>query len=210
MKNAYEAALMRRDLDPILRKWRRLAKTTPNRVWIRDIREALGLTCAELAAKMGISTTSLSCLQFSEEEDKIELRNLRRAARALGCSLVYALVPHYSLEKTVAARRSLAVMKANEALTRIDNEKKRATTKAAGKAMAKTENAAKERQGSADALDKALGALSKEEKDAMVKMAQDILAESAGKKEERKPSAPVKTYSSWEPFPKERPRYDKE
>jgi predicted DNA-binding mobile mystery protein A len=86
----------------------------PARGWIREIREALGMTTRQLAARMGRSQAAVSQLERSEVTGGARLESLRRAAEALGCDLVYVLVPRTSLDDTmqtrarVLARRGLA------------------------------------------------------------------------------------------------------
>lgn len=43
-------------------------------------------------------------LERSERDGKVKLETLRRAAAAMDCTLVYALVPNTSLEDTVRQR----------------------------------------------------------------------------------------------------------
>jgi len=65
----------------------------PQRGWIRAIREATGVTVRELAKRLRKAPSLVSHLEKSETEYRISLGNLREAADALGCQLVYALVP---------------------------------------------------------------------------------------------------------------------
>src|ERR671914_403124 len=76
----------------------------PVRGWIKAIREALGMTTAQLARRMGIRQPSVVALEQSEVKGTIELATLRRAAEALDCTLVYALIPNKPLEATVRER----------------------------------------------------------------------------------------------------------
>ena len=76
----------------------------PNRGWIRAIREALGMSTAQLAKRLGVRQPSIVDLERSEERGSIELATLRRVAEALDCTLVYALVPNQPLETTIRAR----------------------------------------------------------------------------------------------------------
>lgn len=69
--------------------------------WIRAIREALGMSAADLAARLGIATASVNDIERSEKAGRIRLDTLERAAAALGCDLVYALVPRVSLDEMV-------------------------------------------------------------------------------------------------------------
>ena len=76
----------------------------PNRGWIRAIREALGMSTAQLAKRLGVRQPSIVDLERSEEKGSIELATLRRVAEALDCTLVYALIPNQPLETTIRAR----------------------------------------------------------------------------------------------------------
>lgn len=72
--------------------------------WIRAIRDALGMTTYQLAARLDVSQPSISGIEASEGMETIRLDTLRRVADALGCDLVYALVPRKPLETMVQER----------------------------------------------------------------------------------------------------------
>ena len=78
--------------------------TLPHRGWIRAIREAVGMSTTELAARMGVSQQSVTEIERSEVREAIKLDTLRRAADALGCDLVYVLLPRTSLDDAVYAQ----------------------------------------------------------------------------------------------------------
>ena len=85
-------------------------KPIPSKGWVRAIREALGMTAVQFARRMGVRPPSVVNMEQSESHGTIQLKTLRKAAEALDCVLVYALVPRTSLEDTVQARaRELAV-----------------------------------------------------------------------------------------------------
>lgn len=105
MKIARIAAESRARLDERLAQFGQAEQhRAPTRGWIRAIREALGMTTAQLARRLGIRQPSIIDLERSEEKGSIELATLRRVAEALDCSLVYALVPNQPLETTIRAR----------------------------------------------------------------------------------------------------------
>jgi predicted DNA-binding mobile mystery protein A len=82
----------------------------PPKGWIRAVRDALGMTGVQLARRLGVSPQSVDALETSEAAASIKLDTLRRAAEALDCTLVYALVPNSSLEGVVAERaRAIAL-----------------------------------------------------------------------------------------------------
>lgn len=78
----------------------------PPRGWVKAIREALGMTTAQLAKRLGIAQPSAVGLEKAEAAKAITLETLERAARALDCTLVYALVPRQPLEAIVQQRAS--------------------------------------------------------------------------------------------------------
>lgn len=71
------------------------------------IRDALGMTTAQFARRLKIAQPSAVELEQSEAANRITLRTLERAAEALGCRLVYALIPAQPLEETVRNRAKL-------------------------------------------------------------------------------------------------------
>ncbi|MDK1039657.1 MAG: mobile mystery protein A [Actinomycetota bacterium] len=92
----------RRRLDERFRRLRPLAdEPRPHRGWIRAIRDALGMSSTELAARIGVSQQRVSQMEHSELQETITLETLRRAANALDCDLVYVLEPRTSLEEAV-------------------------------------------------------------------------------------------------------------
>ena len=67
---------------------------TPQSGWIRAIREALGMTGTQLARRLGRKASqSVADIQESETLGTIKQNTLREAAEAMGCRLVYAIVP---------------------------------------------------------------------------------------------------------------------
>ena len=77
---------------------------TPPKGWLRAIRDALGMRGVQFARRLGIRPQSVETLEKSEASGSIQLKTLRRAAEALECTLVYALVPNKSLEEAVRER----------------------------------------------------------------------------------------------------------
>ena len=67
--------------------------TAPRGGWVRAIRDALGMTQAQLAARMGLSRPAVQGLERAEAERRITLESLDRLARAMHCRVVYSLVP---------------------------------------------------------------------------------------------------------------------
>lgn len=92
--------------------------TVPPKGWIRAIRDAIGMTGPQLARRLGITAQGLVSVERSEAQGRIQLNTLRRAAEAMDCVLVYALVSKTSLTEMVELRaRELAL----EALQRVSH-----------------------------------------------------------------------------------------
>jgi len=92
-------------LDGHFDEWQHLRQLArPPRGWVRAVREALGMSAAALAARLGTTAGAVTRLEQSEAADRIRLDTLRRAADALGCDLVYLLVPRRPLNAIVRDR----------------------------------------------------------------------------------------------------------
>jgi predicted DNA-binding mobile mystery protein A len=98
--------MMRRHLDQRLSQAQPFkALQPPKEGWIRAIRQALGMTATDLAKKLNLSSPNrIYALEQGEVSGGTTLKSLRRAAEALNCTLVYALVPNDSLDRTVQAQ----------------------------------------------------------------------------------------------------------
>ena len=108
MPNLPQAALSRLRLDERLRPFSdpALSRRAPKTGWIGAIRKALGMTREQLGRRLGVTAASVADVERSEKLDRIQLDTLRRAAAALDCELVYALVPRQPLSEIVEARRN--------------------------------------------------------------------------------------------------------
>lgn len=82
----------------------------PPRGWLKAIREALGMTTTQLAQRLGVAQSRVVAIEQGETKGTITLNSLEKAAQALNCRLVYALVPRHSLEETIE-NRALQVAK---------------------------------------------------------------------------------------------------
>ena len=78
----------------------------PQKGWLRAIREATGITVRQMATRLGKTPSLVVKLEKSEAEYRITLASLRDAADALGCQLVYALVPKSGNIQELAEQRA--------------------------------------------------------------------------------------------------------
>src|SRR6202050_2269968 len=91
-----------RHLDKRFAALRPLTRSArPPKGRLRAIRDALGMTMAQFAQRLGVSQPRIVELEQSEASGGVTLNTLQRAAEALGCRLVYALVPERPLAETV-------------------------------------------------------------------------------------------------------------
>ncbi len=73
--------------------------TRPPSGWIKQVRTTLGISGQQMAKRMGVSPSRISQIESAEVEDRVSIKSLRQAAKALGCELVYAIVPRKIKEK---------------------------------------------------------------------------------------------------------------
>ncbi|MES9990650.1 MAG: mobile mystery protein A [Candidatus Thiodiazotropha sp.] len=85
--------------------------TRPPYGWIKAIREALGMTTAQLGKRLGVSQPRVVKIEKAEKDGAITLDSLERAAQALDCRLVYTLVPRKPLDDLVAERAKIIAKK---------------------------------------------------------------------------------------------------
>lgn len=99
---------LRVELDEIALAFR-LCKSKGQRAegWMRAVRQAIGIPVVELAKRMGVAKSQVFRLEEAEQRGDVRLSSLRRAAEAMGCELVYALVPSEGkLASMAAAQRA--------------------------------------------------------------------------------------------------------
>lgn len=109
---ASDRATARKNLDKRLNSIRNADLfARPARGWVKALREALGMTTAQLAKRLGVAQPSAVGLEQAEASKAITLKTLERAAHALDCTLVYALVPRKPLESVVQERARQAARK---------------------------------------------------------------------------------------------------
>jgi len=102
--------LRRRHLDTFVTALKPLRRMSlPPRGWVNEIRTTLGLTAAQLGARMGVTQSAVSQLERREVAGSVTLSSLRAAADALECDLVYALVPRADSVTAMMEKRARAV-----------------------------------------------------------------------------------------------------
>ncbi|MGC1463786.1 MAG: hypothetical protein WA802_16405 [Terracidiphilus sp.] len=98
---------MKRKLDEEMRPFRQAGRVlSPINGLLRATRTVLRIPVAEIAANAEINRSVLFDLERRELKGAITLRSLSRMAEAMGCKLVYGIVPRYgkTLEQLMEAR----------------------------------------------------------------------------------------------------------
>jgi len=116
--NADQAALARKQLERRLAPLRDMTLVAPPKGWIRAIRESLGMTDRQLAARMGAAPSRIPAIERAEITGATTVKTLRQVAEALNCTFVYAFVPTKSLDDIL---RDRAMQKARSDIVRLDH-----------------------------------------------------------------------------------------
>lgn len=82
--------------------------------WIKTLRNALGMTSAQLAKRMNISQARISSIESAEIEGSVTLNKMQETAKALNCKFVYFLIPENSLDDIVKAQAMKAVIESHK------------------------------------------------------------------------------------------------
>jgi predicted DNA-binding mobile mystery protein A len=96
--------------------------------WIATIRSALGMTQKSFGARLELPKQRVSRLEARERTGDIKLNQLRDAADALNCDVVYALVPREPLEQTIQRRVREVALRELSAVERTMQLEDQATT----------------------------------------------------------------------------------
>ena len=96
MKKLTEKQLIR-DIEELAR----LAKgiKSPQKGWVRQLREILNMPAKALAKRCGIARSTVSRLEQSEQNKSITLNSLERLANGLNCELRYIFVPRQPIDQ---------------------------------------------------------------------------------------------------------------
>jgi len=88
-------------LDKTLESFSALLMPHPKEGWVRTIRQTLHMSTQVLAKRLNVTQSTVVDLETREIEKGITLKKLEEAAEALGCTLVYALVPKKSFSTMI-------------------------------------------------------------------------------------------------------------
>jgi predicted DNA-binding mobile mystery protein A len=99
MKKSFQK-LMREQVQESLNSYLDLInKAVPQKGWIRTIRDALGMSAAILAKRLDCQPSNVTTIEQREKKGTITLETLEKVAQAMGCKLIYSIVPLEPLNK---------------------------------------------------------------------------------------------------------------
>jgi len=71
-------------------------------VWLRSLRNALGISLTQMAAKLSIAKQTMAAIEAREKEGSVTIKTMREVASALEMDFVYGFVPKAgTLEKLI-------------------------------------------------------------------------------------------------------------
>ncbi|MFN5270732.1 MAG: mobile mystery protein A [Hyphomonadaceae bacterium] len=111
-----QTILARKSIDRRLASLRGEPLTVPPSGWVKAIREALGMTTRQLAARMGAARSRVTAVEKAEVTGSTSIKTMRETAEAMGCTFVYAIVPTKPLDDLL---RDQAMSKADQELARL-------------------------------------------------------------------------------------------
>jgi predicted DNA-binding mobile mystery protein A len=97
----------------------------PLKGWIRAIRDALGMSTTQMAKRLDVPQSRITAMEQGELTGSLSINTLRRAAEALDCQLIYALVPKQSLRHTIEAqvdRQAKAILEQTGHTMKLENQ----------------------------------------------------------------------------------------
>lgn len=91
----------------------------PRSGWIRAIRNALGISQSQIAARVGVSRATVQQWERSEARRRITVHSLDQVAGAMGCTVALAIVPKAGtlddVRRRQARAKAIAIVKKEDA-----------------------------------------------------------------------------------------------
>ena len=79
----------------------------PKKGWLNTIRQALGMSAAQLARRLGVTRSQVSKTEKAELTGGVTIKTMERMAEGMGCRFVYAVVPRGSVEDLLSKQARL-------------------------------------------------------------------------------------------------------
>lgn len=107
-------ALRRTQLDEFFKGLKALNLRAPKKGWVKEIREALGMSMQDLASRLGTIKQRIERIEKDEVSKKVTLESMKRVGAAMNCDFVYFFVPRTCLQATLKEQ----AVRAAEQITR--------------------------------------------------------------------------------------------
>ena len=91
--------------------------------WIKTVREAIGMTVSQLAARLGVTQPRITKMEFNE--DNLKLSTMKKAAEAMNCEFVYYFKPRTTFQNLVdeqAQKKAAEVLKTVNVNMALENQ----------------------------------------------------------------------------------------
>jgi predicted DNA-binding mobile mystery protein A len=72
--------------------------------WIKLMRQALGMSGAQLARKMGVTRALISKTEKVEVDGRVTLKKMQEFAEVMECEFVYCMIPRDNIQATLKKR----------------------------------------------------------------------------------------------------------
>lgn len=76
----------------------------PNEGWISMVRNALGMSAAQLARRLGVTRNHISKTEKAELSGAVTIKTMQNMAEGMGCRFFYAIIPERTVEEIVTSR----------------------------------------------------------------------------------------------------------
>ena len=91
--------------------------------WIKTVREAIGMTVSQLAARLGVTQPRIT--KMESNEDNLKLSTMKKAAEAMNCEFVYYFKPKTTFQNLVdeqAKKKAAEVLKTVNVNMALENQ----------------------------------------------------------------------------------------
>ena len=91
--------------------------------WIKTVREVIGMTVSQLAARLGVTQPRIT--KMESNEDNLKLSTMKKAAEAMNCEFVYYFKPKTTFQNLVdeqAQKKAAEVLKTVNVNMALENQ----------------------------------------------------------------------------------------
>lgn len=100
---------------------------TPPEGWLRTARNALGMSGADVANKIGVTRARITKVEHAELTGGVTLKSMQVTAEAMGCRFVYAIIPPSGHVEDIinaqARKKAMAIVGAASKHMALENQK---------------------------------------------------------------------------------------